>query len=130
MPVPKSSRAKWQPSARSSLTTRAAEARLAMGEANDLPRGGMVPSPQAVEAFFNVPRPENNQVPVAKARLGKQYVVFAIRGVRDGDIGQVTEEERNQLRQQLATAYGVQAQEAFVRATRGKYDIKVAEDRL
>ncbi len=112
------------------LAAAAAEARLAMGEANDLPRGGMVPSPQAVEAFFNVPRPENNQVPVAKARLGKQYVVFAIRGVRDGDIGQVSPQERSQLRQQLSQAYGIQAQQAFLREARTRYTIDVAEDRL
>ena len=101
-----------------------------MTEVNDVPRGATMPSREIVQAFFNVARPQDNKIPVEKLRVGNQYVVFAIRGVRDGDIGQVTAEERNQLRQQLATAYGVQAQEAFVRATRGKYDIKVAEDRL
>ena len=105
-------------------------AKLAMTEVNDVPRGATMPSREIVQAFFNVARPQDNKIPVEKLRVGNQYVVFAIRGVRDGDIGQVTAEERNQLRQQLATAYGVQAQEAFVRATRGKYDIKVAEDRL
>ena len=56
--------------------------------------------------------------------------MFAIRAVRDGDIGQVTAEERAQLRQQLSQATGIQAQKAFVRAARGKYQVKVAEDRL
>ena len=89
-----------------------------------------MPSREAVEAFFNVPRPENNQVPVEKVRLGNQFVVFAIRGVRDGDIGQVSPDERAQLRQQLSQAYGMQAQQAFVRQARGQFRITVAEDRL
>ncbi|GAB1407994.1 peptidyl-prolyl cis-trans isomerase [Thermomonas brevis] len=112
------------------LAAAAAEATLAMGEANDLPRGGMVPSPEAVQAFFEAPRPENNQIPVDKVRLGNRFVVFAIRGVRDGDIGQVSPQERAQLRQQLSMAYGVQAQQSFVREARTRYKIDVAEDRL
>ena len=112
------------------LAAAAASAGLAMGEAQDLARGAAVPSREAVEAFFNVPRPENNQVPVEKVRLGNQFVVFAIRGVRDGDIGQVSPDERAQLRQQLSQAYGMQAQQAFVRQARGQFRITVAEDRL
>ena len=112
------------------LPAAAAAANLALGEANELPRSGAVPSRAAVEAFFNTPRPENNQVPVDKVRLGNRFVVFAIRGVRDGDIGQVSAAERAQLRQQLTQAYGMQAQQAFVRQARGKYRIQVAEDRL
>ena len=112
------------------LAAAADEAKLAMGSADDLPRNGFVPSREAVAAFFDVPRPHDNMIPVQKAFVGGQYVVFAIRGVRDGDIGQVTAEERAQLRQQMSLAYGIQAQDAFVRATRAKYRIKVAEDRL
>ena len=108
----------------------AAAAKLAMGQANDLPRGGTVPSRAAVDAFFNVPRPENDKIPVEKARIGNQFVVFAINGVRDGDLGQVTAEERAQLRAQLSQAYGVQAQQAFLRKARSRYRIEVAEDRL
>ena len=112
------------------LAAAAADAQLAMEEANELPRSGAVPSRAAVEAFFNTPRPEKDQVPVEKVRLGNRFLVFAIRGVRDGDIGQVSPEERAQLRQQLTRAYGMQAQQAFVRQARGKYQITVAEDRL
>ena len=83
-----------------------------------------------MEAFFRVPRPQDNLIPVGKTEVGGQFIVFAIRAVRDGDIGQVTAEERDQLRQQLSQASGIQAQKAFVRAARGKYQVKVAEDRL
>ena len=112
------------------LLAAAGEAGLTAGEANDLPRGGMVPSPQAVQEFFRVARPRDNLIPVGKASVGGELLVFAIRAVRDGDIGQVTAQEREQLRQQLSMAYGVQAQEAFVRAARAKYTIEVSEDRL
>ena len=114
----------------SGLPAAAAAATLAMGEANDVRRGSPVPSREAVEAFFRVPRPQDNLIPVGKTEAGGQFIVFAIRAVRDGEIGQVTPEERLQLREQLSQASGNQAQEAFVRAARGKYKIKVAEDRL
>ena len=114
----------------SGLPAAATAATLAMGEANDVRRGSAVPSPEVVEAFFRVPRPQDNLIPVGKTEASGQFIVFAIRAVRDGDIGQVTAEERDQLRQQLSQASGFQAQKAFVRAARGKYQIKVAEDRL
>lgn len=114
----------------SGLPAAATAATLVMGEANDVRRGSPVPSREAVEAFFRVPRPQDNLIPVGKTEAGGQFIVFAIRAVRDGDIGQITEEERAQLREQLSQASGSQAQEAFVRAARGKYKIKVAEDRL
>ena len=85
---------------------------------------------EAVEAFFRVPRPRDNLIPIDKTEAGGQFIVFSIRAVRDGDIGQVTAQERNQLREQMSQASGLQAQQAFVRAARGKYRIKVAEDRL
>ena len=114
----------------SGLPAAATAATLPMGEANDVRRSSVVPSREAVEAFFRVPRPQDNLIPVGKTEVGGQFIVFAIRAVRDGDIGQVTAEERDQLRQQLSQASGIQAQKAFVRAARGKYQVKVAEDRL
>jgi peptidyl-prolyl cis-trans isomerase D len=112
------------------LAEAAKEAGLAVGEANDVTRGMPVPSPEAARAFFDEPRPQAGQVPVNKVLVGGQYVVFAVRGVRDADIGQVTPQERATLRQQVSAATGMQAQDAFVRAARAKYSIKVAEDRL
>lgn len=114
----------------SGLPAAATAATLPMGEANDVRRSSVVPSREAVEAFFRVPRPQDNLIPVGKTEVGGQFIVFAVRAVRDGDIGQVTAEERDQLRQQLSQASGLQAQKAFVRAARGKYQVKVAEDRL
>lgn len=119
----KAARAKGLPAAATAAT-------LPLGDANDVRRGSAVPSREAVEAFFRVPRPQDNLIPVGKTEAGGQFIVFAIRAVHDGDLGQVTAEERGQLRQQLSQAFGLQAQEAFVRAARGKYKIKIADDRL
>lgn len=112
------------------LAAAAAAAGLSVSEVNDIRRGMPVPSPQASQAFFSAPRPQSAQPVVDKVLVDGQYMVFAVRAVRDGDIGQVTPQERAGLRRQLANAKGLQAQDAFVRATRAKYDIQVAEDRL
>ena len=112
------------------LAAAAQEAGLAVTDLNDITRGMPVPSPQAAQAFFNQPRPQSGKASVDKVLVGGEYVVFAVRAVRDADIGQVTPQERDTLRKQMSAAHGMQAQEAFIRAARAKYSIKVAEDRL
>ncbi len=105
-------------------------AKLAMAEMNALQRSSAIPSRRAVEAFFATPRPRDNLIPVDKVEIGGQYIVYAIRAVRDGDLTKASASEREQLRKQLATIAGIDAQKAYVRASRAKYQIKVAEDRL
>lgn len=112
------------------LAAAAADAQLPISEADGLERRSQQPSPRAVEAFFNTPRPQHNQIPVGKVQLGGQYLVYAIRAVRDGDLTRVSPEERKQLRDQLAQVAGGDAQKAYVKAARAKYEIEVAEDRL
>lgn len=101
-----------------------------MAEANGLVRRSQQPAPRAVEAFFNTPRPHDNQIPVGKVELGGQYIVYAVRAVRDGDLTKVPPEDRKELRDQLAQVSGGDAQKAYVKAARAKYQIEVAEDRL
>ena len=112
------------------LAAAAAAAKLPMGEANGIARGSQLPSPAAVAAFFDTPRPQDNMIPVDKVALGGQYLVYAIRAVRDGDLTKVGAEERNQLRSQLSGVAGMDAQKAYMKSARAKYQIKVAEDRL
>ncbi|RZA21226.1 MAG: peptidylprolyl isomerase [Lysobacteraceae bacterium] len=112
------------------LAAAAAGANLVMAEANGIERRSQLPSPRAVEAFFATPRPHDNLIPVDKIELGGQYLVFAIRAVRDGDVAKVTAEERKQLRDQLSMVAGGDAQQSYVKATRAKYKIKIVEDRL
>jgi len=112
------------------LAVAAQEAGLVVADLNDITRGMPVPSPQAAQAFFDQPRPKAGGASVGKVLVGDQYLVFAVRAVRDADIGQVTPQERDTLRKQMSAAHGMQAQNAFIRAARAKYSIKVAEDRL
>jgi peptidyl-prolyl cis-trans isomerase D len=112
------------------LAVAAQAAGLAVAEANDIARRNPQPSAAAVEAFFRLPRSRDNKVPVGKVLIDGSYMVFALRSVRDGQLAQVTPQERTQLRQQVSQGAGMQAQEAFVRAAREHYQIKVAEDRL
>ena len=112
------------------LAKAADSAHLAMAEMNGLERNSQLPSRRAVDAFFETPRPHDNLIPVDKIEIGGQYIVYAIRAVRDGDISKATAQEREQLRKQLATIAGIDAQKAYVRASRSRYQIKVAEDRL
>ncbi len=117
--------------ARASTLAKAADnAKLSMVEMNALARSSEIPSRRAVEAFFDTPRPRDNLVPVGKAEIGGQYIVYAIRAVNDGDLTKVPPQEREQLRAQLSNIAGTDAQKAYVRASRAKYQIKVAEDRL
>ncbi len=114
----------------SSLAKAAADANLTMTEMNGVARGNPIPSRPAVDAFFATPRPQDNLIPVSKVEIGGQYIVYAIRAVRDGDLTKVTAGERDALRTQLSNVSGGDAQQAYVRASRAKYKIKVAEDRL
>jgi peptidyl-prolyl cis-trans isomerase D len=117
--------------ARANTLAKAADsAKLAMAEMNALERSSAIPTRRAVEAFFAAPRPADNLIPVDKVEIDGQYIVYAIRAVRDGDLTKATPQEREQLRKQLANVAGIDAQKAYVRASRAKYQIKVAEDRL
>jgi peptidyl-prolyl cis-trans isomerase D len=112
------------------LAAAAAAAKLPMAEMDGIERGGVLPSARAVEAFFETPRPRDNLIPVDRIRVGNQYFVYAIRAVRDGDLTKVSAEDRTRLREQLASVDGGDAQKAYVKAARAKYEIKVIEERL
>src|SRR5690606_19529510 len=109
------------------LAKAAGAATLAMSEMNALERRSAIPSRAAVDAFFDAPRPRNSLVPVGKAEIGGQYMVYAIRAVRDGDIAKASAQERDSLRGQMTNIAGMEAQKAYVRASRAKYKIKVVE---
>lgn len=114
----------------STLAKAADSAKLAMMEMNALERGSAIPSRTAVDAFFDTPRPRDNLIPVGKVDIGGQYMVYAIRAVRDGDLVKASPQQRGELRAQLVNIAGTDAQKAYVRASRAKYKIKVAEDSL
>lgn len=112
------------------LAAAATDAKLAMAEMNGISRRSQLPSPQAVTAFFNTPRPHDNLASVDKVKLGGAYLVYAVRATRDGNLTQVTAEERTKLRGELSQVAGSDAQQAYVKSARAKYRIMIAEDRL
>ncbi|MCO5056242.1 peptidyl-prolyl cis-trans isomerase [Thermomonas sp.] len=112
------------------LADAANAAKLAMGGLDGMQRGMPIPSQQAADVLFNQPRPENDRPRLGKALVGGAYMVYAIRAVHDGNLAQVTAQDRNTLREQMTMANGERAREAFIRALRARYQIKVAEDRL
>ncbi|MEO5630120.1 MAG: SurA N-terminal domain-containing protein [Thermomonas sp.] len=113
-----------------SLAKAADAVKLPMEEMNAIERGSPMPSRPAVDAFFATPRPQGNLIPVSKVEIDGQYIVYSIHAVRDGDLAKATTEERDRLRTQLSSVSGGEAQKAYVRDSRAKYKIKVAEDRL
>lgn len=112
------------------LADAANEAKLAMGGLDGLQRSMPIPSQQAAAVLFNQPRPERDHPRLGMAQVAEGYMVYAIRAVHDGDLAQVTPQDRSTLREQMSMADGQRAREAFIRALRARYQIKVAEDRL
>ncbi len=96
-----------------------------------IPRGAPVPTPQANEAMFAAPPPADGKVSPGKVDLGQgRFLVFAVSKVNQRDMAQVTPDERRQTGLQLGQLDGVAAAEAYTRALRKHFTIKVSEDRL
>jgi peptidyl-prolyl cis-trans isomerase D len=112
------------------LTVAANDAKLATASLDGVQRGASFPSRPLVDAFFDVPRPAANLAEFGTTSIGGRYVVFEIRSVHDGELSQVTPEQRTQLREQMSRAVGLEAQKAYVAGERARYRIQVIEDRL
>lgn len=96
-----------------------------------IPRGAPVPTQQANEAMFAAPAPADGKVSPGKVDLGQgRFLVFAVSKVNQRDMTQVTPDERRQTGLQLGQLDGVAAAEAYTRALRKHFTVKVAEDRL
>ncbi|MCY7354453.1 MAG: peptidyl-prolyl cis-trans isomerase [Lysobacter sp.] len=104
---------------------------LAVSNVPNIPRGAPVPSQQANEAFFSVPRPAAGKVSTGKVKLDDgTYVVFAISKVQPGDLTSMPAEQRTMLQQQFMQVNGQEAAESYVSALRNQMKAIVAEDRL
>ena len=109
----------------------AAAGKLQVGEIPGIPRGQPVPSPEINQAIFEAPRPAPGKASTGKARLPNgSYAVFAVTKVEDGDPAKIPEQNRVQLRQQVAEVQGAAAVESFVGALRKKFKVTRHEDRL
>jgi peptidyl-prolyl cis-trans isomerase D len=91
------------------------------------------PSPSLaplVDGVFALPRPAGKpETTLAKMTTG-EYVLAEVQSVTDGDPAALEANLRDQLRQQISQARGVEDARAYIQALRKQYTIKVAEDRL
>ncbi|KAF1710436.1 peptidylprolyl isomerase [Pseudoxanthomonas kalamensis DSM 18571] len=96
-----------------------------------LPRGTPMPSAEANEAIFAAPQPEEGKPSAGKSDLGDgRYLVFQVEKVNEGDLEQVTDEQRQQLQQQIRQIRAGEATQSYVEQLRKQFTITVHEDRL
>jgi peptidyl-prolyl cis-trans isomerase D len=91
------------------------------------------PAPQfapLIDAVFALPRPAGKpEIALAKLDTG-EYILAEVQSVQDGDPTKLDASMRDNLRQQIAQARGVEDARAFIQALRKQYKVTVAEDRL
>lgn len=105
--------------------------KLQFNEMASMPRGMPVPTPEANEQIFAVPRPAEGKASAGRIALGNgAFAVFAVTQVNDGDLSQVTPEQREGMKQQLVQLAGVGSSTEFVKFMRKQFQVKVMEERL
>lgn len=114
------------------LAAAAAQAGLAVERADGIERGAQTPARALVEAFFAQPvaAEKGAKAQVGRAAADGRQVVFEVLAVHPGDPAQLPQGQREQLGEQLARAFGMDDEQAYVAARRARYQIKVAADRL
>ncbi|TWI03454.1 peptidyl-prolyl cis-trans isomerase D [Luteimonas cucumeris] len=104
---------------------------LQANSAQALQRGAPVPTPEANEAVFAVPRPAAGKVSPGKVALPDgSHLVFAVSKAEPGDPDSLPPAQREQMQNQMAQMKGVDAAQAYVSAMRKQMKVEVAEDRL
>jgi peptidyl-prolyl cis-trans isomerase D len=96
-----------------------------------LPRGAQAPSPEANKAIFQVPAPVDGKPSAGHVALpdGRQ-AVFVVKAVHPGKIDELTADQRDSLREQLAQFDGNAAADAYVRELRKQFKVQVQESQL
>jgi peptidyl-prolyl cis-trans isomerase D len=105
------------------------------GQAADVPQmGRQAPGPQftaLVDAAFALPRPAAGKPEATVAKLASgEHALVVVESVTDGDTKALEASMRDQIREQIRNARGVEDARAYVQALRRQYKITVAEDRL
>lgn len=94
-------------------------------------RGAPIPTAEANEAIFAVQRPASGKLSTGKVDMPDgSHVVFAVSKAEPGDPNSLPQEQRTQMRGQIAQMKGVNAAQAYVSAMRRQMKVEVAEDRL
>lgn len=114
-----------------SLKDIATAEKLQFNEMAAMPRGMPVPTPEANDQIFAVPRPAEGKASAGRLALGNgAFAVFAVTQVKDGDLSQVTPEQREGMKQQLVQLAGMNSSTEFVKFMRKQFDVNVMEERL
>lgn len=114
-----------------SLSAIAAADGLQVGQIPGLPRGAPMPSPEINAAVFSAQRPAEGKVSSGKAQAyDGRYVVFVVDTVKEGNLAEVTPEQRKQFQQQITQMEGSVAVESFIATMRKKFKVIRHEDRL
>jgi peptidyl-prolyl cis-trans isomerase D len=96
-----------------------------------LPRGAQAPSPEANKAMFQVAAPVDGKPSAGHVALpGGAQAVFVVNAVHPGKLEDLSPEQRDSLRQQLAQIDGNAAAEAYVRQLRKQFKVQVQEAQL
>lgn len=101
-------------------------------DSNGVARQAGFPDPSiATEAFRLLPIEAGKPADVGLAALsGGRFALVVATKVTPGDTSTLTPDVRSQIRAQLAQMRGDMERQAFVKALRGQFEIKVAEERL
>lgn len=115
-----------------SLDALAAEAGTVVQESAGLSRSAGFPDPAiATEAFRLRPQAEGQPAEVGLAAMaGGRYALVVTTAIEPADLAGLTPAIRAQLRDQLAQLRAETERQAFVRALRSQFEIRVSEERL
>ena len=104
---------------------------LQLQDVKGMPRGAPVPTPEAAEAYFRAPVPEEGKVSAGKVVLDDgAVVVFTVAAVTPGDASEVDEAERDMFAQQMSALAGREDADALLRELRRQMRVTVVEARL
>ena len=94
------------------------------------PSDAGLPEQVRAEAFL-LPHPAKDQPQFASVAVGDGVLaILSVDKVQGGDLSKLTSAQREQLRNQMAQAYGNVATRSFIDILKAKTPIKIAEDRM
>jgi peptidyl-prolyl cis-trans isomerase D len=87
--------------------------------------------PSIRDHAFLLPHPADGTPQYASVDMGKGvYALLALDKVQPGDLSDVTADQRESLRQQMAQAYGAEATSELIEILRSRTEIKINKERL
>lgn len=89
-----------------------------------------VPAPLLEKAFL-LPHPADGKARYAAVDMHDgTYALLAVTKVQGADLAKIPAAEREQLRQQMAQAYGAVATQELIKSLRGSTEVTIAKDRM